>query len=92
MSASKASKSFQDQTKNLQTFFETALRSIQLGDDQLKNQNYEELLDSLETINDAIRNPYSFGTVVYTVQSLCQKLRPLVFSSLLLPIGEASKR
>ena len=28
-------------------------------------------------------NPYSFGTVVYTVQSLCQKLRPLVFSSLL---------
>ena len=63
MSASKASKSFQDQTKNLQTFFETALRSIQLGDDQLKNQNYEELLDSLETINDAIRNPDSFGTM-----------------------------
>jgi hypothetical protein len=34
-----------------------------LGEEQIKQQTLEELQQSLETINDAIKNPDSFGAL-----------------------------
>lgn len=44
-------------------FFEPQLVRLNLGEDQINNQNLEELTQSLERVNDAIQNPSSFGTL-----------------------------
>lgn len=63
MGQSFVEKSFGEQAKNFEQFFEAQLSAIGLADDQLKKQSVHELRDSLEALNDAIRNPDSFGTL-----------------------------
>jgi len=45
-----------------QVFFEPQLVALGLGENQIKEQNLEELMESLERINEIIANPSSFGT------------------------------
>jgi hypothetical protein len=51
---------FGEQSRQVEQFFEIQLLAIGLADDQLKAQSPSELRDSLETLNDAIRNSSSF--------------------------------
>src|SRR3712207_4883341 len=45
------------------TFFEPQLRAVGLSVDQIQRQTLDELHQSLERVNDAIKNPDSFGVV-----------------------------
>jgi hypothetical protein len=58
--ASKAISSIQQQSK---TYFESQLTQLGLGEEQIKQQTLEELQQSLENINDAIKNPDTFGVL-----------------------------
>ena len=58
--ASKVISSIQQQSK---AYFESQLTQMGLGEEQIKQQTLEELQQSLETINDAIKNPDSFGAL-----------------------------
>jgi hypothetical protein len=42
-------------------FFEPQLKSLDLGEEQIRQQNLSQLLQNLETVNEAIQNPDSFG-------------------------------
>jgi len=59
----KTPNAFSQQAKSFERFFEAQLKAIGLADEQLSKQGLSELRDSLETINDAIRNPDSFGSL-----------------------------
>ena len=59
----KTSKAFSQQAKSLERLFEAQLKAIGLADEQLSKQGLSELRDSLEVINDGIRNPGSFGSL-----------------------------
>ena len=49
-------------TKNItEAVFEPRLRELSLGVDQIAQQTLQELQDSLDRINDALRNPQAFG-------------------------------
>ncbi len=50
-----------DFTERAREFFEPQLEDLGLGPKQIAAQSLDELLDSLERINDAMRNPELFG-------------------------------
>lgn len=50
-----------DFTERARDFFEPQLNDLDLGLDQIASQSFEELHDSLERVNDALRNPELFG-------------------------------
>jgi ABC-type multidrug transport system fused ATPase/permease subunit len=52
-----------DANQVAETIFEPRLRELGLGTDQITDQTLEELQDSLERVNDALKNPQSFGEV-----------------------------
>jgi hypothetical protein len=49
--------------------FEPRLRELGLATDQIQAQTLEELQDSLERINDALKNPQSFGEMNVMISS-----------------------
>ena len=67
-----ASKELGEQTKRFERFYEAQMEAIGLSEEQLREQGLFELRDSLETVNDAISNPQSFGSLNPTGRSLCR--------------------
>lgn len=55
-----ASRNFKEQARR---FYEPQLEDLSLGASQLKIQSFEDLLESLERVNDALRNPELFGVI-----------------------------
>jgi hypothetical protein len=64
--ANKAISSIQQQSK---AYFESQLTELGLGEEQIKQQTLEELQQSLENINDAIKNPDTFGVLNLRINS-----------------------
>jgi hypothetical protein len=54
---------FQEQLEKSKSQFESQLIRLELGKEQIESQTLPELEQSLERINDALKNPDSFGTV-----------------------------
>ena len=50
-------------------YFETQLRELGLSKTQIENQSLEQLRQSLETVNDAIKHPESFGTLSFKISA-----------------------
>ena len=60
----KSSKAIADMMYHVRNnWFNNLLRPLGLTDDQIKTQNLEELKDSLERVNEALKNPDSFGKI-----------------------------
>ena len=49
--------------------FEPQLKAIGLSKEQIEKQNHDELKESLERINEAIKKPESFGTIGIAVEA-----------------------
>jgi hypothetical protein len=56
-------------TQQAQAYFEPQLAELGLSRNQLETQSLEELRQSLESINEAIKNPQSFGTLGFSAES-----------------------
>lgn len=59
--------SFEEQ---IQIHFEFQLRELGLGKDQIENQTLDELRQSLETVNEALKHPESFGTLAFKISGV----------------------
>jgi hypothetical protein len=55
--------------KKIQIHFETQLKELGLAKDQIETQSLDELQQSLETVNDALKHPESFGTFAIKVSA-----------------------
>lgn len=55
--------------EQVQAYFEAQLRELGLAIEQIETQSLEELRQSLETINDALKHPESFGTLRFRVSA-----------------------
>jgi hypothetical protein len=53
--------------KNLRTFFLEQLKNLRLTTEQINIQNSEQLVTSLETVNDAIERADSFGVFSFSI-------------------------
>lgn len=55
--------------EQIQYFFESQLRELGLGKEQIDAQSLDELQQSLETVNEALRHPESFGTLAFKISA-----------------------
>lgn len=55
--------------EQVRVYFESQLKEIGLSKNQVENQSLEELKKSLDTINEAIKHPESFGTLSFKISS-----------------------
>ena len=62
MSAARAARPILDYDGAIRQIFEAQLSKLSLSAEQIESQDLDQLKVSLEKINDAIRNPDSFGT------------------------------
>lgn len=60
--ADKSREAIHNMRKTARAFYEPQLRDLNLGAEQIKKQNLDQLEQSLLRVNDAISNPESFGT------------------------------
>jgi len=63
MSAGPVTKKIPDLRENARKFFEPQLIALGLSREQIESQSLTELRKSLESLNDAIQHPESFGVV-----------------------------
>jgi uncharacterized membrane protein len=61
--AEKKDSLIEQQNAMMRKFFEPRLEALGLGVEQLQKQDLEQLTQSLERVNDAIKNPGSFGVM-----------------------------
>lgn len=59
----------EDIRNTMRRFFEPQLKALGLGEEQIKEQNLDQLLQSLDRINDAIQNPDSFGKLGLSIDA-----------------------
>lgn len=55
--------------EQVQYYFETQLREIGLSKDQIETQSLDELRQSLETVNEALKHPESFGKLSFKMSA-----------------------
>ncbi|HEY9699365.1 MAG TPA: hypothetical protein V6D10_19055 [Trichocoleus sp.] len=51
--------------EQVQVFFESQLKELGLVQEQIESQSLDELRQSLETVNEALKHPESFGTLSF---------------------------
>ena len=56
-------------TQQANTHFEPQLVELSLSKNQIRTQSLEELRQSLDSINEAIKNPQSFGVLGFSVDA-----------------------
>lgn len=55
--------------EQVQAYFEAQLRELGLAKDQIEVQSLDELRQSLETVNEALKHPESFGTLTFKMSA-----------------------
>jgi len=55
--------------EQIQFYFESQLKELDLGKDQIETQSLDELRQSLETVNEALKHPESFGTLAFKLSA-----------------------
>jgi len=55
--------------EKIQFCFESQLRDLGLSKDQIETQSLDELQQSLETVNEALKHPESFGTLRFKISA-----------------------
>jgi hypothetical protein len=69
MGAPTSSTGFKSFEEKLQVHFEAQLKEIGLAKKQIETQSVDELQQSLETVNDALKHPESFGTFAIKISA-----------------------
>ncbi|MEG3439505.1 hypothetical protein V0288_20425 [Pannus brasiliensis CCIBt3594] len=55
--------------EQIESFFESQLKDLGLAKDQIETQSLDELQQSLETVNQALKHPESFGTLRFKISA-----------------------
>ena len=55
--------------EQVESYFESQLRDLGLSKDQIETQSLDELQQSLEKVNEALKHPESFGTLRFKISA-----------------------